>query len=213
MLKIKENRSVARQALSASASLSKDEARRFAAEAATKIGSEAISAVVLPTLERIMAGDLEVVDFKAVHEVGMIKAVRAKSLLTRLKDLCLDDDQMAAAINVSRLVERARIGRLTACYDGAGGGAAHEPERFLVAVDELSKAMAKLDSHERAIVWGLTAFDVSLADLGGIVAGSLTKDRNAKIILTKYILIKALNKLSLFFLDQAWRAEEAAKWA
>ena len=188
-------------------------AQTFVTEAATVVGNEAIRNIVLPTIERVLRGDLQVVDLHADEAAGLVKAVRSKGLGYRLKRLGLHDDQVAIAMRFCQTFEKARIGGLTANYDGFSGGAkrSSEPERWLLAMEELAHASQVMTDDERVVVYGYLLFDVSSGDLGGHVVGGLTGDKNMMWFTTKLYLNKALNKLDLFYQDLEWQQENIRK--
>jgi len=181
-------------------------ARHVLADAANKVGDEAITAVVLPTIERIIQGGVDLVDLEGHDGKGLVRVLRVSGLASRLKKIGLTPELCGIALRFNRDFEKARIGGLVANYDGgAGGKKSAEPERWCDAMDLLTKASAKLEHDERVALYGYVLFDVSAADLGAFLCSDLTRDREVKIFLEKYLLNKALNKLTDFYEDWDWR--------
>jgi len=181
-------------------------ARQVIGDAANRVGDEAITDIVLPTIDRIIQGGVDLVDLAGHEGKGLVRVLRVSSLGARLRKIGVVGELAAVALRFSRDFERARIGGLTANYDGGGGGSkrACEPERWLEAMELLARASAKLDHDERVAVYGYVLFDVSAADLGAFLGGGLSPDKDAHKYLQKYLLNKALNKLALFYDDYEW---------
>ena len=180
--------------------------------AETAIGNEAIRDIVVPTVERILRGDVEIVDLFAGADIGLVKAIRSKGLGYRLRRLGLGDDLIQVAMRFARDFEAARIGKLTANYEGGGRGTkvAAEPERMAEAMDILTGAMRgpvgmPMSHDERVVMTGYLVADMPMADLGAFAAAGLTPDKNIHKFTGKLYLAKALTKLAMFYEDLDWR--------
>ncbi len=183
-------------------------ARELLADAANKVGDEAITDIVLPTIERVIHGGVEMVDLAGYENKGVVRVLRVAGLGYRLRRMGLPDELVAIGIRFCGDFEKARIGGLTANYNGYSGGAkrSSEPERWAEAMDLLSKASygpstAPLTHDERVVLFGYVVFDVSAADLGGFVARCVSGDEKLHQFTTKLLLNKVLNKLFLFYED------------
>ncbi|WKL57252.1 hypothetical protein Q1W73_16540 [Asticcacaulis sp. ZE23SCel15] len=198
----------ARLELSGSYVAVETEALRLVSEAFASVGDEAISAIVTPAVERLMRGDVQIVDLEASEGKGKVQVLRTKGLAHSLRKAGLEDELVAVGVRYARCFERARIGGLTASYDGVSvKGMVGQPERWLDAIDVLRQANAYLDSDMIRAVNGYVVLDLSCADVGGIVSIGVTSDRNMRIFAGKLYLRKALIRLQLFFEDMDWRAE------
>lgn len=190
-------------------------ARGLLGEASARCGDESLDLVVIPTIERVLRGDVAIalrpIEF---GDTGVVRVLRSASALPwTLRRMNIADEMIHVALRFSADFEKSRLGGLTANYEGVNpnGSKGGEPERWLEAVDLLSKASARLDDDERLALYGVVLFDVSLADIGERVAGAMSKDRNMWINLTKFLTNKALNKLSLFYDDYEFIAERQGK--
>ncbi|MGN6208823.1 hypothetical protein [Asticcacaulis sp.] len=189
-------------------------ARHVIGDAANKVGDEAITDIVLPTIDRIIQGGVDLVDLAGHEGKGLVRVLRVSSLGARLRKIGVSDELAAVALRFSRDFEKARIGGLTANYEGGGGSKrACEPERWLEAMERLARASAKLDHDERVAVYGYVLFDVSAADLGAFLCGGLSHDHVNHKFLEKFLLNKSLNKLALFYEDCDWRELNGVKQA
>lgn len=184
------------------------DAKLLLADADGRIGDEAVRDIILPTIERVMNGDLQIVDLKAGEEAGLVKALRSKGLHYRLTRLNLDEELIAVALRFCKAFEAARIGGMTANLNGFSGGAKRtaQPEKWALAMDELSRASRgpvsrPLSSDERAVLYGYVIFDVSMCDLGAHVASKVSPDKNMHKFTGKLLLHKALEKLEYFYQD------------
>lgn len=188
-------------------------ARQIIAEAACRVGDEAIVDIILPTLDRVIRGDVQIVDLAGSEGAGLVKALRVPGLAARLRKVGVADELAAVAVRFACDFEKARIGGMVANYDGYSGGVkrSSEPERWCIAIDRLAKASDKLEADERVVVFAYVMLDMSAADTGNLLCGDLTSDANAKIFLGKYLLHKSLKKLKTFYEDWDWKAEERAK--
>jgi len=179
---------------------------------AFRCGDETVIRVIPPSLERVRRADVSIVDLEGNEGKGLVKAVRAKGLGYRLRRLGLDDGQMQAAMRFAHDFEKARIGHLTANWNAAlvgGGKMEAEPERWCVAIDLLSKACGSLSHDEAVAALGYLAFDVSCADIGHFVAGAVSPDEKMHKFTGKLFLVKALNRLQVFYDDWDYRQDEA----
>jgi|GEM_PF-2469674 len=206
-----------RQAAAEAMAARRATAREVIADAACRVGDEAISAIVLPTIERVMGGDLQIVDLHAGAGSGLVKVVRSKGLHYRLARLGLCDDLIAVALRFNKAFERARIGNLTACYDVAGGGnKAGDQERFVGLMRELAAAShgpvsCPLTQDERVVLYGYVLMDISMADVGHYVARAVSPEKKMHQFTGKLLLHKALEKLVFFYEDLDHRADQALK--
>ena len=171
------------------------------------VGDENLEDVVTPTLERLLRDDVQMVDLAGNEGKGLVRALRATGLAYRLRRLGLTEDQQGAAVRFARDFDKARIGGLTANYQGGGGkGQSREPERWCDAMDLLSKASTgpltcPITPDERAALFAYVILDVSLADIGAMITGTVSPDKNMHKFTGKLFLDKALNKMALFYED------------
>jgi hypothetical protein len=127
-----------------------------------------------PTLERALKGDLGfAVALESEYSHLRPRVVlKAQTVRDQLISADVDVDYADVAEGFLADVAGAQIGKLTASYgEGLGGGTSAEPERFVIAVDRLARAQAKLSAKQRAALWGVLVFNLSLADVGYAVAG------------------------------------------
>lgn len=184
------------------------------------IGNEAVRDIVLPTIERVLNGDVQIVELpEQVAHAGAVKVLRSKGLHYRLTRLNLDDDLIAVALRFNKTFEAAKIGGLTANLDGFSGGAKRtsQPEKWALAMDELSRASRgpvsnPLTTDERAVLYGYVVYDVSMCDLGAYVARCVSPDEKMHKFTGKLSLHKALEKLLFFYEDWDYRNGQALDW-
>lgn len=180
-------------------------------EAKARCGDSSIDTIVVPTIERIVAGKLvDGFDVNIVErppefgDKGVVRVMRSENgLVRKLRKLRIDDELIRVALRFGDSFAAARLGGLTANYEGVNpnGGKACEPSRWLGAMDELTKACWKLDDDERILLFGFLIYDLGCADLGEYVARSLTSDKEMHVFTGKLLLSKALKKLMVFYED------------
>jgi len=126
-----------------------------------------------PSLARTLKGDLQVASMLVVEggEVHMQPVLRSTDYEKQLRGAGVPEDLMFTAKAFTANVNGATLGKLTACWDGAGGGSSAEPERFLIQVDMLNKASSHLNRNERFAVWAALVFGLPLHDIGWALFG------------------------------------------
>lgn len=127
-----------------------------------------------PSLARALKADLEIVSMVVVDDghVHMQPVLRSTDYERQLRQAGVPEALMFTAKAFAANVNGATLGKLTSSYgDGAGGGSAAEPERFLVQVDMLNKATAALTRNERFAVWSALVFGLPLVDIGWALFG------------------------------------------
>lgn len=206
-MKTESNQAEQNERLALAQESSRRYGRELLADASCRVGDEAVVKIVLPVIERVMRGDIEIVDLEAGEDKGLVKVLRTAGLAHRLRKIGLSDDLSQIALRFSRDFAAARMGGLTASYDGVGGGKrASEPERWAEAMDLLSKASAgpsscPLTQDERVALYGYVLFDVSAADLGAFIGDGVVHGHKFLISTGKLTLVKALKKLAFFYED------------
>lgn len=165
--------------------LTPEQARHVVSKAALKAVREAVAlqgrvvketgmAGGVPTLERLLRGDVEMTQVLVAEEgeVHLRPAMMTASLETRLEDAGLSQRLAWVAGKFVADVEGVRIGKLTASYgEGTGGGQADEALRVVIRMRRLVAAQAMLTPKERTAVWGLLVFGLNMTDVGWALAG------------------------------------------
>jgi hypothetical protein len=182
--------------------------------ASVTIGDEAIESIIVPTIERVLQGqvidgipDMGITPHEGFEGKGLVRVLRSDGGIPYvLRRLGVEDELIGAALRFAGDFEKARIGGLTAGYDGAAGGRSGrgEPERWLEAIEELSLASRVLAADERVAVYSVVVFDRPLADVGQYLGSRLSKDKELWIILTKYVMRNALIKLVKHYDDRSF---------
>lgn len=132
-----------------------------------------------PSLARALKGDLQVASM-LVAEDGQVQlqpVLRSTDYEKQLRGAGVPEELMFTAKAFTANVNGATLGKLTATWDGAGGGSSAEPERFLIQVDMLNKATADLNRCERFTVWAALVFGLPLHDIGWSLYGLRITER------------------------------------
>ena len=77
-------------------------ARQVIGDAANRVGDEAITDIILPTIDRIIQGGVDLVDLAGFEDRGLVRVLRVPGLAARLKKIGVGGDMAMTALRFSR---------------------------------------------------------------------------------------------------------------